>query len=184
MRGERDTAAESARLDRMFREKVRAEIAAAEHVGGEPPAVRAYGDELAEVLLLKGEPGADDLKSGRALAGPDGEAADKALDALGLPVERFGLCTRVPEVGDGERALRVRMVIEAIDPSVVIALDPCAARDLAEALGIDPLVAGVARAWRGCTLLAVDGLEASLDDEGLKRRVWRQLKALAEAEPS
>ncbi|MDY0340872.1 MAG: hypothetical protein RBS17_06640 [Coriobacteriia bacterium] len=184
MSREHDISAGSARIDRVFREKARAEIAAAEQVCKGSPVVRAYGDELAEVLLVKGEPGPGDLAGGRALAGLDGVAAGKALDALGLPAERFGFCTRVLGVGADEGALRIRMLVEAVDPAVVIALDPCAAHDLAEALGIDPLVAGVVRAWRGRRLLAVDDLEESLADEGLKRQVWRQLKALATADPS
>jgi len=182
MSREHEVAAESARLDRVFRAKAGAEIAAAEQLGGGPPAVCAHGDELAEVLLAKGEPGPRDIERGCALAGPDGDAADKALDALGLPAERFGFCTRIPGATDAERALRVRMLVEAVDPSVVVALDPYAASDLSEALGIDPLEAGVTRMWRGRTLLAVEGLEASLTDEDLKRRVWRQFKALAAAD--
>ncbi|MHB1135416.1 MAG: uracil-DNA glycosylase family protein [Coriobacteriia bacterium] len=173
-----DISAESLRLDGVFREKARAEIAAAEQAGGGAPAVRVHGDELAEVLLIKGEPGPDDIEGGYALAGADGEAADKALDALGLPATRFAFCTRASGVGPDERAARIRMLVEAVDPSVVIALDPLAAQDLTLAVGIDPPVAGTIVTWRGRTIAAIDGLEASLTDDSLKRRVWRQLKAL------
>ncbi|MHB1016758.1 MAG: uracil-DNA glycosylase family protein [Coriobacteriia bacterium] len=179
-----DISAESRRLDGVFREKARAEIAAAEHAGGGAPAVRAHGDELAEVLLLKGEPGPGDIEGGYALAGSDGDAADKALDALGLPSGRFALCTRASGVEADDRAERIRMLIEAVDPSVMIALDPLAAQDLSLAVGMDALVAGTLVTWRGRTVVAIDGLEASLSDDGLKRRVWRQLKALAEADAS
>ncbi|MBN2247951.1 MAG: hypothetical protein JW733_04565 [Coriobacteriia bacterium] len=185
MSREQETTARSARLDRMFREKARSEIAAAEQVGEGAPSVLTHGDELAQVLLVKGEPGPADLDRGYALAGPDGEAADKALDALGLPAERFALCTRIPGVGADERATRIRMLVEAVDPRFVLALDPLAAADLAEAVGIDPLAPGVPRTWRGRTVVSVEGLEASLADEDLKRRVWGQLKALSvAADPS
>ena len=88
------------------------------------------------------------------------------------------MCTRVAGTTDDTRSQRIRMLVEAVDPSVVIALDMVAAVDLAAALEIDPLCAGVPRAWGGRTVLAVEGLEASLVDDDLKRRVWRQLKAL------
>ena len=179
MSGSHDISAESARLDHMFREKARAEITLAELAGGKTSAVRARGDELAEVLLLKGEPGPGDLEGGYALAGADGGAADKALDALGLPAARFALCTRVAGIGSDERVARIRMLVEAVDPSVLIALDPLAAQDFADAVGVEPLIAGALATWRGRTVLAIDGLEASLSDDDLKRRVWRQLKALA-----
>lgn len=182
MSGAHDISAESARLDGVFREKARAEITVAEQAAGGMPAVRAHGDELAEVLLLKGEPGPGDIEGGYALAGPDGDAAEKALDALGLPAARFALCTRVPDVDLEDRAARIRTVVEAVDPLYVIALDPLAAEDLAVAVGIDPPVAGTPVTWRGRTVVAIDGLEASLSDDALKRRVWRQLKALAAAD--
>lgn len=184
MSHDHDIADESARLDRLYREKARAEIDLAEALAEGMPEVRAHGDELAEVLLAKGEPGPGDRAAGYALAGADGEAADKALDALGLPQARFALCTRAAGLSDDARAQRVRMLVEAVDPSVVLALDMLAAADLAQAFGIDPLAPGVTRLWSGRTLLAVEGLEASLADEDLKRRVWRQLKALGGASVS
>lgn len=173
-----DFADEGARLDRIYRDKARAEIAIAESSGGRAPEVRASGDELAEVLLVKGEPGREDREAGHALAGPDGEAADKALDALGLSAARFAFCTRDEGLDDDRRSERIRTLVEAVDPSVVIALDMLAAADLSEALGIERPAAGATLTWHGRTILAVEGLEASLADEGLKRRVWRQFKAL------
>lgn len=177
-----DITAESVRLDALYRAKARAEIDAAERTGAGGTSVRPSGDELAEIVLVKGEPGPGDLEGGYALAGADGEAADKALDALGAPAGRFAFCTRVAGVDGEARSHRIRMLLEAVDPSVVLALDMLAASDLEKALGIGPIVAGTPLGWRGRTVLAVEGLEASLSDEGLKRCVWRQLKALAVVE--
>lgn len=182
MSSDHDGAGECARLDRMFRDKARAEIASAEQVDGSVPLIRAHGDELAEILLVKGEPGPGDHAAGYALAGDDGDAANKALDALGLASARFAFCTRAADVDLDARAARIRALVEAVDPSIVLALDPLAAHDFAQACGCAPLAAGKLSVWRGRTVLAIDGLEASLADERLKRRVWGQLKSLAVAD--
>lgn len=174
-----DITREASRLDALYRAKARAEIDAAEALAHTSQPVRCQGDELADVLLVKGEPGAADLAEGIALAGEDGVAAGKALDAIGAPAQRFALCTRLPEVADDVRLERLALIVETVDPRIVIALDPLAARDIADACEIEPLVPGVLSSWRGRSILAVDGLEASLSDETLKRRVWTQLKTLA-----
>lgn len=166
------------RLGRLYRDKARAEIADAEGPAGVGEIVHSAGDELADVMLLKGEPGSADIEASRVLAGPDGEAADKALDALGLSVARFAACTRA---GDSDREPpqdRLRMLVEAVDPRVIVALDPVAASDLAAAYGVEVPRAGRLVRMGGRDVVALDGLEASLGDEGLKRRVWLQFQAL------
>ncbi|MEA5075139.1 MAG: hypothetical protein VB139_02165 [Coriobacteriia bacterium] len=172
-------AGEAERLEALYRAKARAEIDAAEAIAGTSQPVRCAGDELADVVLVKGEPGAADLTAGIALAGEDGVAAHKALDAIGAPERRFAICTRLPGVADNVRLERLALVLEAVDPRIVIALDPTAAHDVAQACTIEPLTPGHLGSWRGRSLLAVDGLEASLSDDVLKRRVWTQFKALA-----
>lgn len=172
-----ETLREAARLDAVYRAKARAEVAAAEALvpGG---VVRGQGNVLAEVLLVKGEPGPGDLAAGRALAGEDGAAIGKALDALALPKERFAFCTRVGETGSPERIRRVRQLVEAIDPRVVVLLDAGAAEDFGAAYGQPAPTVGVVASVLGRAVLALDGFEASLADEPRKRRVWRQLRAL------
>ena len=172
-------AGDAARIDGMYRAKARAEIADAESLVPGDAIVRGHGDELADVLLLKGEPGPADIEAGRALAGRDGEAAESALEALGVEGARYAACSRVGAVGEAERARRVRLLVEAIDPRLIVALDPVAAADLAAAFGVDVPAAGEVVRILGRRVLALDGLEASLGDERLKRRVWKQLKALA-----
>ncbi|MDO8879440.1 MAG: hypothetical protein Q7W44_01350 [Coriobacteriia bacterium] len=165
-------------LDQVFRDKAAAEIASAENLIPGDSIVRASGDELADVVLLKGESGPADVEHLRALAGADGEAADKALDALGMPQGRFRVCTRVGDADVAARLERLRLIIEAVDPRTVVALDPAAASDIAQAYGAPALTPGVPTTVGGRRVLALDGLEASLADATLKRRVWRQLQAL------
>jgi len=173
-----DITGEAKRLDALFRAKAQAEIAAAEAVAGDNGSVRGQGDELADVLLVKGEPGPGDLDAGRALAGADGEAAGKALDALGVASERFAFCTRSADLPEAARLERARLMVEAVDPRIVVALDPLAAEDILDAYGCEAVPPGTLTYVQGRAFVALEGLEASLSDEALKRRVWRQLKAL------
>lgn len=162
------------RIDRLYRAKARAEIAAAEEAARASGGVRGQGDVLAEVLLVKGGPGSADLKAKRALAGEDGTAVGKALDALGLPKSRYAFCT----AAEGDASQRVRLLVEAIDPRTIVLLDLRAAADLAAAFGIAAPSPGVRTTVLGRAVVACDGFEASLGDEVAKRRVWRQLRAL------
>jgi hypothetical protein len=60
---------------------------------------------------------------------------------------------------------------------LAVALDAHAAEDLGLAFGVK-MAFGEPVMQQGRTLLAVDGLEASLDDPARKACVWRQFKAL------
>lgn len=171
--------AERARyLDSLYREKAVAEIAAAERLTEGKGAVRGQGDPLAEVLLVKGEPGPGDRSAGRALAGDDGAAIGKALDALGLSKSRFAFCTRTGPA-ESDRIGRVRLLVEAVDPRQIVLLDGDASVDFAAAYGVNVPGAGTRVRVRGRAVVAVDAFEASLNDEAAKRRSWKQLQALA-----
>lgn len=165
----------AARIDRLYRAKARAEIAAAGKAARPSGGIRGQGDVLAEVLLVKGEPGPGDLDAKRALAGEDGPAVGKALDALGLPKARYAFCT----AAEGDAALRVRLLVEAIDPRTIVLLDLRAAADFAAAFEIPSPPPGVREMVLGRVVVACEGFEASLGDEDAKRRVWRQLQALS-----
>ena len=178
-----ETTVDTRRYERLCREKAEAEIAAADALAPGSGRIRSVGDTLAEIVLVKGLPGPDDRSAGRVLAGADGDAADKALEALGLAPERFAVCSRPGRSGAAVRAERLALIIEAVDPSIVVALDPQASSDVALAFGVNAITSGEPLRLRGRTVLALDGLEASLADERLKRRVWRQLQALAPAKP-
>lgn len=176
------TADASARLERLFGAKARAELKAADALLGRPIAVAGSGDVLGSVVILKGTPAEQDRASRRALAGPDGDAAAKAIEALGLdPAAVFAQCTR-PVVADAQaRARRVELIVEAVDPRLVIALDAEAAEDLAAAFGVRSLPAGQPASVRGRTLGCVGDLAASLVDTGTKARVWAHFKTIAKA---
>jgi uracil-DNA glycosylase len=164
----------------MFEAKARAELALANEAVPGAEAVRSEGDLFARSVLVKGTPGPGDTSEGLALAGADGAAARKALEALGLDsASTFATCSRPIDGAERDAVLlRLSLQIEAVDPEYVIALDDIAAADVAAALGLDQLESGHPRTAGGRTVLAVDGLEASLDDEARKARVWSQLKRL------
>lgn len=182
MSGLPDTGPESRRLDAVYRAKARAEIGRADARAEPEGRVRGQGDVLAEVLLVKGAPGADDRRTGRALSGGDGTAVGKALDALGLPKARYAFCT----AARGSRAAvleRTRLLTEAVDPRYVVLLDAVAARDFSEALDSALPEPGVAGTIHGRTVVATEDFEAALGDAAAKRRVWHQLQALAAGRP-
>lgn len=181
MTGPADTEASLERLDELFREKARAEVDAAERLVSGADVVRGQGDLLADVLLVKGDPGPADTAKKRALAGEDGVAIGRALDALGMSRARYAMCTRVGAAGK-KRLARVRLLAEAIDPRIVILLDVQAAEDFAAAFGLEAPSPGVVTRMLGRDVLAVDGFEASLADEKRKRVVWTQLRALKQQE--
>ncbi|PKQ36913.1 MAG: hypothetical protein CVT59_10525 [Actinobacteria bacterium HGW-Actinobacteria-1] len=163
--------------------KVRAELARAD--AGLPAAAAGMwaGDLFPAVALVKGEPGAAEQAGDAVLSGADGAAVAKALAALGI--EGAGIWRTLSRPGSGVlpagAAARVGLQLAAIDPAIVIALDATAALDTATALAVAVPPFGVPVAARGMILLAVDGFEASLGDEGRKREIWRQLRGLDRA---
>lgn len=166
-------------LESEYFAKVLAELAEADEViGGEPP-VRSSGDAGARIMLVKGEPGPSDLEAGEVLAGADGEAARSALTALGLEaLGYFATCSRQRGQDPAALTTRLRLQLEAVDPSLVVALDRVAAEDIASAAGMDAPPSGVLSRHLGRQYLVLDGLEDSLGDEARKRRIWGQMQSL------
>jgi uracil-DNA glycosylase len=168
----------------IYSAKARAELARADALLPGSEAVAGKGDPFARVVLVKGVPGPEDERAGTAMAGPDGEAAAKALGALGLDSGGvFCTCSRPVDGGDPDAVIeRLAWIVEAVDPDVVLALDAEAAHDLARAVGVEELRFGEPSRRHGRAVLAVEGLEASLDDEARKARVWGQLKRVVDAD--
>lgn len=164
----------------MFLAKAAAELAVADGLLPGSEAVASVGDPFATVMLVKGLPGPAEASRGDALSGPDGEAARKALEALGFDPDAVFATLSRPASGcaDSAVARRLRMQVEAVDPPVIIALDPTAAADCAAALGFEQPDAGVLIEHGGRRIVALAGLEASLADPHLKSRVWKQLQGL------
>jgi hypothetical protein len=177
----RDPELSAAALQSAYGAKAAAEIEDAEVVLRSGSGVRGGGDPLATTVLLKGAAGPDDVALGRALAGADGEAARKALAALGHDAASvYAACTRAGDASPQARARAVERLVEAVDPALVIALDAEAAEDLGAAFCVQVRPNGPVSA-RGRILGAVGGLEASLADESEKARVWAQFKAIGKA---
>jgi hypothetical protein len=170
----------SEELAEVYGRRLQAELEAADIELPGADAVRGSGRPSASVLLVKGEPGPAEIGGGVALSGADGDAIDKALEALGRdPRDRYAVVSRpVAGVSDDRVKRRLRRIIEACDPVWVVALDPDAAHDVFHALGRPELGPGTVTRLMGRSVLALEGLEASLEDEALKRRVWAHLKAL------
>lgn len=175
--------ANASAIERLFEAKARAELRAADESLGCAVEIDGAGTPLADTLLVKGDRDEADLAAGRVAAGADGEAMEKALVALQLDPAAVRTTHSRPnaEAGARLRAARLALVVEAVDPRVVIALDPAATEDLSAAFGIPSLESGMPVRCRGRVLGAVDGFARSLDSAQDKRRVWEQLKKIVAA---
>jgi hypothetical protein len=174
---------DSSGLPALYRAKAEAEVAQAVRDLSDA-GVRPSGPIDPSVLVLKGVAGPADLAEGRAMAGADAGAIAKALAALDVPSDAVlaVITRRTPDAP--APAESVTTLVEAADPAWVIAIDAEAAVDAATALGIPRLAFGRPRVDAGRVWLAVDGLEASLDDASRKKDVWAQLRTLAETRPT
>ncbi len=174
------SAASGEELRALYEAKASAELDLANARAPGADVVPASGDLLAQVALVKGLPGPAEAAGGPALSGPDGAAADSALAELGYdPSAAFRILSRPePGLGSAERVARLRYAVEAVDPSVVIALDAQAAEDVWAAFGMGRVAFGRSVRAKGRTLVALDGLEASLGDQVRKKRIWKQMQAI------
>jgi hypothetical protein len=163
----------------LFEARARAELTAADALAPGSDAVPWGGALFAEVAAVKGLAGPAEATGREALCGADGEALSKALEALGWDGSAVFRTLSRPEPGISaeQRAARLRLQIEAVDPKLVLALDAEAAEDVALAFGIAKPAFGADVRVLGRRIVAVDGLEASLADPARKKRVWRQLQA-------
>jgi hypothetical protein len=118
--------------------------------------------------------------AGTVLDGPVRDAVMKAADALGAGEDVFLVATRPEGATDTEAAARrLRLLIEAADPPVIIALDAEAASDLALAFGTGDLLPGHPVRAYGRALGFTDDFAASLDDATAKTRAWSAMKGVA-----
>lgn len=174
-----DTAAAAEGLCELHAARAAAELLAADALAPGADGVAWRGASMASVAVVKGLPGPAEASGGAALSGADGEAAIKALGALGYSERElfFTLSRSTTGIAPDRVAARLRAQIEAVDPSVILALDAEARSDVAAAFGITPPAWGREARVLGRRIIAVDGLEASLGEPARKRRVWEQLKA-------
>lgn len=174
------------RIRAVHEARARAELAEADTACPGADSVPWSGDLLADVMLLKGLPGPAEAAGGCALDGVDGEAASKALEALGWrPGYVFRALSCPQDALDPARcARRVRLMVEAVDPRVVVALDERAAADLARAFEVAALRPGTHVMAMGRRLVAIRDFEASLGDQSRKKVAWRQFREAAPRGPS
>lgn len=181
MKGQADTprAKAASQIRELFEKRALAELASADALAPGSDCVAWSGALLAQIALVKGPAGPAESSGGAALSGADGDAADKALEALGWdPAAAFRTLSRPePGISPEARLARLRLQIEAVDPALVLALDAEAAKDVAGAFEIALPKFGSAVHAAGRRIVAVDGLERSLTDPSRKKRVWRQLQA-------
>lgn len=163
----------------LYEAKARAELDDANGAAGVDADARR-GALMAPVALVVGLPGTAEPP----LSGEAGEAVGKALVALGFPAgSEFVIASHpLSDAGDGPLARRLRLAIEAVDPTLVLALDAVAARDLSVAFDLGDLLVGVPVSALGRTFGYVGEFAASLGDESAKVRAWGAMKAIARAD--
>jgi hypothetical protein len=162
-----------------FEARAQTELSAADSLAPGSDVVASRGALLAQVLVVKGLAGPAEASGGAALSGADGVAVVKALEALGWSAGDifFALSRPEPGISAERRADRLRLLLEAVDPKLVVALDSEACMDVAAAIGIARVPLGECVRALGRRVVAVDGFEASLADPARKKRVWSQLQA-------
>ncbi|MDR1422123.1 MAG: hypothetical protein LBI64_04575 [Coriobacteriales bacterium] len=178
----------------------------------EPYAAYLAGTLLTSILLVKGQAGPAE-PMGMPFSGADAQALEKALVALGWPINAWCGVLCAPGVSGrrgtaaNERASEgastvtsegaplalspndLRLICEIVDPLVVVALDEQARRLLidafiqAESGFLADFTPGAQTMVLGRRFVSVDGFEAALDNADTKQRVWAQLKHAAWSTP-
>jgi len=167
-------------LQTLYEAKARAELGDADAIAGARPGAWT-GEVMAAVALVVGEPGDP---TGTPLRGVASEAVAKALTALGfLEGSAFVISSRPrDEAGDEALVGRLRLALEAVDPTLVMALDAQGARDLSAAYDLPELSAGRPVGSLGRTFGYAGEFVASLGDDSAKAPVWGAMKAIARAD--
>jgi len=133
------------------------------------------GDVPADVLVLAGR---CEVSAGAEAVAPEvAEAVLKAVAALGWEGPTCFACMEAKDGGLLDPATSA-MLVEVVDPDLVLALDGDAAGALAVASGLERLVEGRPGRVAGRVLLALSDFAGSLADDASKRRVWEQLKSI------
>lgn len=168
--------------------------------------VRSALDAL--VLAIKGKPSAGEAAGGLPLSGRDGVALTAAFERLGWsntewcgvllapgsadlgadPGADLGADSGADPGADSltEEPERLRLLLEILDPLLIVALDEEARVALVNALDVGDHLAAwekkTAAEAQGRLLISVDDFEAALDSEVEKQLVWQQLKRAARTE--
>jgi len=164
------------------------------------------------VLVVKGHRGVAETAGGAPLSGRDGAALKSAFERLGWgaadeDVQYWCGVLLTPLKAEPLADARLRLLIESIDPTVIVTLDEHARlalvgvlleeKSFVRRLPQPPTKGGASASspsqtaqWLpktttdagGRLLVSVDGFEAALDSDTSKQRVWQQLKQAAYSE--
>jgi hypothetical protein len=148
----------------------------------EPFLAYLYGNRQASILVLKGARGTAEQGGSPPFFGADGAALTSAFEALGWGANGWCGILLEPLGLPMLDAQQVRLLVEYIDPLVVVALDAAAAAVLAggfehELFG-KKLKMGKKTGVLGRLFLAIDDFESALNNPERKQMVWAQLKVL------
>ena len=153
----------------------------------EPWRAYLFGNRFAQIIVIKGDSDKGHSPEHAAFFGKDGEALEAAFFALGF--EKNCWCgislhaAEKKELSPGE----VRLLIETVDPQIILALDTAAMSILVNSYGTEMLPQipkpGVKTRLLGRSLVYVNDFEAGLasktkEDGEARHRVWKELKAL------
>lgn len=146
------------------------------------------GNAFSQVLLVKGEPTADEHTGGGLFGGADGKALRAALQALGYAPEDWAGLAAWDKTGERLAPELFREAICTLDPSTLIVCDEAAACLVREAYADDlallesfneaMLADGVQAMVAGMRVMALGGFAAALADDHQKQIMWRRLKTL------
>ncbi|MCL2136322.1 MAG: hypothetical protein FWH40_02175 [Coriobacteriia bacterium] len=166
------------------------------------------GQAASDIVLVKGICGPIELAGGPPFSGPDSAAVSAALASLGWGEDNWcGVLTQPShqaKLSDEE----LRLIIEVIDPQLIIGMDQAAGISIAAALSYQgpeglyadkgegqannqqaeikfddnkpprAINAGEPIQYFNRQILVLSGFEAALSDDLAKQKVWAQLKTI------
>lgn len=166
---------------KLYEAKALAELRDADALAGVGPG-GWRGDAQGAVALVVGPAVSGPDAMAAPLSGVAGEAASKALAALGFEEGTVFVIASRPEGVDPAQAVpRLRLALEAVDAPLVMALDARAADDLAAAFGCVALEPGKPVRASGRLLGSTGEFAGSLTDQRAKARVWAAMRGIAAA---
>ena len=138
------------------------------------------------VMVIKGQCGAAEKTGAKPFSGFDGTALNSAFDKLGWGEDGWYGLLLAPSGACALEKEQLRILIEALDPTVIVTVDEPARQLVAKTvLDYEQLAAwasGTTTDAQGRLLVRVDGFEAALGSETEKQMVWQQLKGASRSE--
>jgi len=141
------------------------------------------GSHFGMVLLVKGERGAAEEAGGPPFSGADGEALSSALERLGWGANNWCGLLLAPLGRPALAEEGLLLLIETLDPTVVVVSDGAARKAFCEAYAGRDGAGMTLEAFGETTIqgrrhVCVGEFEQGLASEDAKQRAWLQLKKL------